>query len=106
LFERLTQTRNNRLRQGLGCSAPNHDNVIAQTKDGANQWVRVEFVGEIGSPLLVGLARYDFEARHSGANIILQLRDARTIPTTGEHCEPIAEQIGEKAERAGSGANY
>ena len=67
---------------------PDHDNVITQTKDGANQWVWVEFVGEIGSPLLMGLARDDFEARHCGANTILQLRDARSIPTAGEHREP------------------
>jgi hypothetical protein len=106
LFERLAQTSDDRLRQGLSRGAPDHDNVITQTKDGANQWVRVEFVGEIGSPLLMGLARNDFEARHCGANTILQLRDVRSIPTAGEHREPITKQIGEEAECAGSGADH
>jgi len=65
-----------------------------------------EFVGEIGSPLVVCLARNDFEVRHSGANIIPQLHDVRTVPAAGEHCEPIAEQIGETAEQASSGADH
>jgi hypothetical protein len=30
LFERLAQTRNDRLGQELGCRPPDHDNVIAQ----------------------------------------------------------------------------
>src|ERR1700729_4047427 len=76
LFERLAQTRDDRLWQGLSRGAPDHDNVVTQTIDGANQWVRVEFVGEGGSTLLMGLARNDFEAPHCCANTILHLRDA------------------------------
>ena len=52
--ERLAQTRDDRLWQELSRGAPDHDNGITQTKDGANQWVRVEFMGEIGSPLFDG----------------------------------------------------
>jgi hypothetical protein len=54
----------------------------------------------------VGLARNHFEARHCGANVILQLRDARSVSTAGKHREPITKQISEEAECTGSGANY
>ena len=36
LFERRAQARDDRLGQGLSSGAANHDNVIAQTEDGAN----------------------------------------------------------------------
>jgi hypothetical protein len=36
LFERLAQTRNDRLGQELGCRPPDHDNVVAQAKDAAD----------------------------------------------------------------------
>ena len=82
MFERLAQTRPNRLGQGLRRGPSDHDDVIAQTKDDANQGIRIELLGEISLPLLTCFACNDFKARHRGANIVLQLRDARAIPTT------------------------
>ena len=57
-------------------------------------------------PLLTCLACNDFKSRHFGANIVLQLPDARAILAACQHREPVAQQIGEMAQHAGSGTDY